>query len=436
MTGYIRHIFSKIFIVGIILVTNSLAQFDDEFAEDEFEEVICIPENMQTVYDTQVYADSAQPLGLLYNFGYEYYKNKSYKEALPYLWRVFIADSTKYARNAIRYISRMYFDQGQADSTLISCYRGLEKFPNIVTLHYYAGILQNKLGKSICAIPHYEELVKSNEADITKASTDQRKIDSYIENLKTLAYLYYKTEDERAIELQQKAVNMNPENSELSNTLAQYNDYFYGKGAGTAAYRQAWLNDPENLDLALKYGEAAAQSDTVENALDPLNKVINHQPSQKAYEIRANVYENLSQYSRAIADLKKALDFKTDDVNIMIKIAVNYKLSNNFKNAKYWVNRALRTRSNYGLAYITMGEIYEAAVVYCMNTNNEDLTMEHKMVYALAHKEYNKAKRDPGFRSKARTKQNYVKPLMPTKEDEFMNKGAKINSPCYTSWIN
>lgn len=330
----------------------------------------------------------------------------------------------------------MYFDQGQADSTLLSCYRGLEKFPNIVTLHYYAGILQNKLGKSICAIPHYEELIKSNEVDVANSPSDKIKLDAYTENLKTLAYLYYKTDDERAIELQQKAVDLNSNNSELANTLAQYNDFFYGKGAGTAAYRQAWLNDPENLDLALKYGEAAAQSDTVENALDPLSKVINQKPSKKAYEIRAYVYENLGQYNNAIADLKKALDLKANDVDVMIEIAVDYKLSNNFKNAKYWVNRVLSKKPGYGLAYITMGEIYEAAVVYCMNQKKEDLKFEHKLVYRLAFKEYEKAKKDPGFRSKARTKQNYVQPLMPTKEDEFMNKGAKIKSPCYTNWIN
>ena len=429
-------IFNLILVLCFTMISHNMAQFEDEFGEEEFEEVICIPEKMQTIYDTTTYADSTQPIGLLYNFGYEYYKNKSYKEALPYLWRVFIADSTKYARNAIRYISRMYFDQGIADSTLISCYRGLEKFPNIVTLHYYTGILQHKLGKSICAIPHYEVLVKSNKADVAQSPGDKKKLESYIENLKTLAYLYYKTEDERAIELQQKAVDLNPDDSELAKTLAQYSDYFYGKGAGTAAYRQAWLNDPENLDLALKYGEAAAQSDTVQDALDPLTKVINKKPSKRAYEIRASVYENLSKYNKAVSDLKKALDFKSDDVDLMIKIVVNYKLANNFKNAKYWVNRTLKTRPGYGKASITMGEVYEAAVAYCLNKRDGKSIYDDKLVYEKAYLEYEKAKKDPGFRSKARTKQNYVQPLMPTKEDKFMHKGAKLKNLCYTNWIN
>ena len=287
------------------MFSHGIAQFDDDFGLEEEEEISCIPENLETAYDTKVYADSSQPIGLVFNFGFEYFKNKSYKDALPYLWRVFNMDSTKYARNAIRYIARIYFDQGMADSTLIACYRGLDKFPNIITLHYYAGILQNRVGKSICAIPHYEELVIDGDVDLQKDPNDVKKKESYTESLKTLAYLYFKTDDERAIDLQQKAVNLNPDDADLAKTLAQYSDYFYGKGAGTAAYRQAWLNDPENLDLALKYAEAASQSDTVRNALEPINKVINKNPSKKAYEIRASVYENLGQYNLSLIHISE-----------------------------------------------------------------------------------------------------------------------------------
>ncbi|MEJ2052606.1 MAG: hypothetical protein P8X42_01685 [Calditrichaceae bacterium] len=428
-------ILSFILLLGLGIVTNSTAQFDDEFGDEDIEDVECIPEDLQTAYDTRVYSDTTKPIGLLYNFGYEYYKNKSYKDALPYLWRVFITDSTKYARNAIRYIARIYFDQGIVDSTLLSCYRGLEKFPNIITLHYYAGILQNKLGKSICAIPHYEEMVKDNKQEYEENPNDQEKIDAYVENLKTLAYLYYKTDDERAIDLQKKAVSLKPDDPELSNTLAQYSDYFYGKGAGTAAYRQAWLNDPDNIELARKYGEAAALSDTVRNALKPLNIVISKSPIKSDYETRAGVYENLSDYGSAISDLKKALEFTPKDVDIMLRMAQDYKLAHNFGNAKYWVNRALNTRPGYGLAYITMGEIYETAVNYCLDQRGGKVDYDDKLVYELAWKEYEKAKRDPAFRGRANTKQKFVEPLKPSKEDEFMHQGAKISSSCYTSWI-
>lgn len=424
-------ILALVFVMGLFSIT--VAQFEDEFGEEQ-EEANCIPENLMTKYDSVTYSNPDQPIALIYNFGYEYYKNKSYKEALPYLWRVFINDSTKYARNAVRYISRIYFDQSIVDSTLIVCYRGIERFPNIITLHYYSGILQNKLGKAECAIPHYEKLIEDNEAKYAKTPQNKQLLSSYTENLKTLSFLYYKIEDERSIDLQKKVVELNPKDADASNTLAQYSDYFYGKGAGLSAYKQAYLNDPDNMDLALKYGEAAAQSDTSQRAIEPLSKVIAKAPSKKAYVLRAGVYENLGQYNNAIDDYKKALDLSEKDPDTMLRIAEDYKLSNNFGSAKYWVNRALQTRPNYGSAYINMGEIYEAAVSYCLKQKDNKTGYEDKLVYKLAFEAYSKAQRDPAFRAKARTKQGYVEQLMPTKEDDFMNKGKKIESACY-SWI-
>jgi Tfp pilus assembly protein PilF len=422
-----------IFTIIFGLTTVSFAQVEDMFGEEE-EEVQCVPENLMTSYDSVTYSNPDQPIALVYNFGYEYYKNKSYKEALPYLWRVFVNDSTKYARNAVRYIARMYFDQGIVDSTLIICYRGLEKFPNIITLHYYAAILQNKLGRSECAIPHYEALVADNENDYAKNPGDEQLKANYSDNLKTLAFLYYKTDNEKSIELQQKVTELNPTDPEAANTLAQYSDYFYGKGAGLAAYKQAYDNDPENLDLALKYAEAAAQTDTSERALEPLAKVIAKAPSKKAYTLRAGVYENLAQFSNAIDDYKQALNFSDKDADTMLKIAEDYKLVSNFGNATYWVGRALGARPGYGAAYIKMGEIYEAGASYCMKQHNSELKFEDKLVYQKALDEYEKAQNDPAFRAKAKTKQSYVQPLTPTKEDNFMNQGKKIDSDCY-SWI-
>ena len=96
----------------------------------------------------------------------------------------------------------------------------------------------------------------------------------------------------------------------------------------------------------------------------------------------------------------------------------------------------MKAKPGYGQAYITMGEIYEAAVSYCLQQKGGDMKIEDKLVYELAYKEYEKAKNDPGFRAKAKTKQNNVQPLIPTTEDRFMNKDAKIKSDCYTSWIN
>lgn len=416
----------KLVIVFFILSLGgyqfAIAQEEDEF-DEEFETVEeegdCIPESLQTVYDIRALKDSSD-IRMIYNFGHEYYKNKSYDEALPYLWIVFIKGEGKRARNSIRKVADIYFNQGKVDSTLLACYRGLEKYPEVITLHHFAGILQNKLGKFRCAIPHYEKLIAKDAAKV--------------EYLKTLAFLYYKDENEKAIEIQQKVVDLDPTNPEAQNTLAEYYEALMGAGSGLEAYREAYKKDPGNLGFALKYGRAALQAGEYEEAVEPLSKAIAKKPTFKSLSLRAEVYENLNQYGKAIQDYKAILKIEPANVSVMLNMSVNYRMLNNFGSAKYWIFKALKAKPRYGLAYITMGEIYEASVSYCQSKRGGKARFEDKLVYGLANKEYIKAQNDPSFRSKAKTKQQYLRPLLPTKEDMFMHKKDKIKDKCY-SWI-
>ncbi len=413
------------FILLVLLLSSGLlfAQFDDELLGEEEQDVeqVCIPEHLTTAWDSSFTEKPEQPIGLLYNFGYEYYKNKSYKEALPYLWQVFIHGNEKYKKNAIRKITTIYFTQGMVDSTILACYRGLEFFPEDKTLHHYAGLLQNKLGKFRCAIPHFEALTRLD--------------DKNLEYMKTLSKLYYKNEDERSIEIQEKVVELDPENAEEKNTLARYVAYFRGEGADLEYRKKAYDQNPENIEFAFSYAEAAATAGKFKEALTPYNKVIAKEPSARAYIARAMVYENLGQNSKAINDLKKVIGLEPDNVNIMLRIAENYRINNTFSSAKYWVNKALQKKRGYGAAHISMGLIYEAAVSYCLDQKDGKLKFEDKLVYEKAAKEYLKAKKDPLSARDAKTKYSNVQPFLPTKEDRFMNKNGKIKSACYTSWI-
>ncbi len=396
---------------------------DDQFLQDyiEEEEDQCEPESLRTIYDEKYEGNLKEDIRLIYNFGYEYFKNKSYKEALPYLWQVFINDSTdRYARASVGKIADIYYSNQNVDSTLIICYRGLDRFPDMTRLHYYAGILQRTLGKFRCAIPHYEALVEKDSGNV-----------NYLE---ILSFLYFKDDNEEAVDIQKKVVGLKPDSPEASQTLAQYSNHFYGEGAGLEAFGQAWRNDPENLDMAMQYAKSAVRSGASQKALEPLNKVIEQRPDENAYETRARAYENLGENSKAIQDLKSIIDMGEKDPDIMLKIANNYKILKNFSNARYWVQQALSAKPGYGKAHIVMGEIYEAAVSYCQEQTNGKKKFQHKLVYELAWREYEKAKNDPSYRSDAKKKQGYVEPLTPSKEDKFMHPGEQISLDCY-SWI-
>ncbi|MHB2154308.1 tetratricopeptide repeat protein [Calditrichota bacterium GD2] len=392
-----------------------------EEEEQPQEENNCIPENLTTPWDSLANKPLNQDIRLVYNFGYEYFKNQSYKEALPYLWKVYLHDSSKYARAAVRKIADIYYLRGNVDSTLIICYRGLQQFPDMIRLHYYAGALQNRLGKFRCAIPHFEKLVESDSNNV-----------NYV---KTLAFLYFKADDERAVKYQERVTQLEPDNLEESERYAQYMNHFYGEGADLKIRKEAYLKDPENVDLAYKYAKVAVNSGAYEDAIEPISKVIEKKPTKAAYLLRAEAYESLNKNFKAINDYKAILKMDPKDVDIMLRISVNYRLENEFSKAEFWIKKALATKPGYGLAYITLGELYEAAVPYCQEKLKRKKTAyEDKLVYQKAYEAYKKAEKDPAFRSKARKKQEIIKPFIPTQEDVFMHKNDKIHSPCY-QWI-
>ncbi len=418
--SFLHWTFVLLITIGFTIPLFSQDLLLEEEGQEE-ETTSCIPENLITPWDSLANQPLNQDIRLLYNFGFEYYKNQSYKEALPYLWKVYLHDSSKYARAAIRKIADIYYLQGKVDSTLIVCYRGLKQFPDMIRLHYYAGALQNRLGKYRCAIPHFEELVKKDSNNV--------------DYLKTLAFLYFKADDERAVKYQQKVVNLEPNNLEESERLAQFMNHFYGEGADLKIRKEAYLKDPENIDLAMKYAKVAVRSGAYKDALEPISKVIAKKPSKAAYLLRAEAYENLNQNYKAIEDYKKILKLDPNDPDIMLRISVDYRIEKQFSKAKFWIKKALKAKPGYGLAYITLGELYEAAVPYCQEKLKRKKTAyEDKLVYEEAYKAYKKAEKDPAFRSKARKKQEIIKPFIPTQEDRFMHKNDKIKSPCY-KWI-
>jgi tetratricopeptide (TPR) repeat protein len=412
-----------VIIASLVFTNIAVAQFDDD--DDEFaainETVQCIPEDLSTPFDSLSQEDREKDIRLLYNFGYEYYKNKNYKAALPYLWKVFNRynpDTKKFAKNAIRKIANIYYTKGIIDSTLLACYRGLEKFETERSLHHYAGLLQDKLGRAKCAVTHYEFLANAapNNADY----------------LKKLAWLYFNMEDTKAVELQKKVVELLPDDNEAKELLIQYTSNLVSEEGVLELLFENWKKNPENMDYALQAGKAAAVAGEFEKALPALDAVIQNAPTEEAYMVRAEVYENTRKYSQAVNDYKKAIELNPENVDNMLKIAENYKWLNQFSKAKFWINKTLNKKRGYGKAYIAMGELFEAAVPYCQKKiGRKSAKMEDKLMYEKALKMYKKAQNDPAYKSKAKQKTNFVQPLLPTQEDRFMNQNAKIKSQCY-----
>lgn len=404
--------------LSFFLFINTVAAQDELILDDEQEEIddtACIPEDLSTPYDQFIGAENASSMiRQWYSFGSEHHKNKNYQSALPYLWKVFLNDSTKYGNLAIGKIADGYFQEQKIDSTLIACYKGLAKFSDQQKLHYFAGFLQKELGKAACAIPHYEALVEANPEN-----------KSY---LSELAFLYYKNEDERSIDIQKKAVTLDPNDAAAKDALANYTTYF--KGSALEAWKDAYKQDPNNLDAARNYGVSAVEEGIFEEALEPLSKAISVKAQSNDYKYRAMAYENLNRFNDAIADLNSWLAIDPDNADIMLSIAVDYSSLNQFSTANNWINKALRKKPGYGKAYIAKGENIVNTVLYCQDKRGK-IDLEDKIAYEMALSMYKKAQNDVAFRSAAKTKYNNLKPFGRTSEDKFMHPNATLKSDCY-----
>ncbi|MBN2424027.1 MAG: hypothetical protein JXR46_10980 [Calditrichaceae bacterium] len=411
----------RMYFIIFILSFSLNAQILSENIKQVRQDSLCAPKELKTWYDLNLKSDiSINDIRMAYSFGSEHYKNENYKAAITYFWRVFVNDTTQYARPAIRKLAISYYMLNMLDSALIVCYRGLERYPDISALHHYAGYIQDFRENHQCAIPHYEFLIISDP-----------KNEFYLEKL---ASLYYKAGNKKAIDLQKQLISLYPDNTEYRRRLILYIDAFGGNPL--EAYREAFLNDPDNIIYARDYADAAIEAGDFKSAVAPLTKLIERDSVNiKAIQKRAKCYEELSDYRSAIRDYKQILSIDPLNITVMCYIALNYNSMKEFANAKYWIEKSKSINPNSGLGYMIMGQIYETAVSHCQDSQNRGRKIDDGFVYRLAAQEYKRAMKDDFYKTEAQKRLSFVEPLMDTKEERFMADHDTIVDSCYTSWI-
>lgn len=399
------------------------AQIED--LEDDIlgEEVKCQPDSFNTPYD-KLKADSisSQQVAIWYSLAQEEYKYDNYKRALPYFWRVLMNDKTDKFRIVYSKIANCYFRLNQIDSTLLVSYLGLLKYPDYEQLHYWAGLVQDKRGNTRCAIPHYEKLVE--------LSPDNKDYWS------KLAELYDRINDDKAVQAQQKVVNLDPSDVEAQKILATLTAK-YG-GDPLKVLKDAWELDKSNVETAFRYGKEAFDVGKYEEAIGPFKAILAADPRHvNAMEYLGRSYEALGQLNNAIRYYNDILKIEPRNINVLCLIASIYGRQNNFTTAISYVQKARRIDPDHGLPHMVMGEIYENGVTYCSNQRKKrETTYDDKLVYRLATEEYKKAARDPNYAADASRRVKLLESanLLPTTEDYFMhNNRVNPKEDCY-SW--
>lgn len=407
-------------------------------AQDDFEDeqepanntADCQPASFATRYDA-LHSDTiaVKQVQIWYSFGQEEYKHGQYKRAIPYYWRVLENDPSGTYKVVYSKLAQCYFELTQADkenqaayldSTLLVLYKGIAQYPDYATLHYRAGSIQRSLNRPQCAIPHYEALVATSPKEV-----------NYV---KTLASLYFQIGDKRAIEMQQKVIDLDPNDVESQTTLVEMIKFFGGDPI--EAMREACEKDPSNIANCLKYGHEALLNGKYNEALGAFRSVLKVDAKHKdAMMSIARSYEGLNNISAAIAAYKDLLRVDPQNISALCAIARDYLLTNNFSAASNYAYQAKRIDPNNGEPYMVMGEVYENAVSYCTGKrSSRDYTYDDKLVFEKARAEYARARRDPNFASIAGSRYDGLAPFVRSKEDKFMHQRDELKDNCY-SWI-
>lgn len=421
-----KNVVSNLVLIISLLMLPGLAQ---ETVVDSS----CMPSSLSSPFD--IYANTTsdiQQISIWYDYGRDPYqkgkyagKTARYQTAIPYFWKVVLNDQTGTFKATYGKLADCYLQLNKADSALIVVYRGLKKYPDYGSLHFIAGQIFNTRNQPECAIPHYLALANSSGADSVT-------LKNY---WSTLSKLYMQIGDERSVEAQEKVVALAPTDAEAAAQLARLMDEF-GMDSMEAT-ESAFRTDVTNVANARRFGLAAYNAGQYDKSIEAYSAVLKvHPDNLEAQNYIARSYEGLGQNQKAIGIYQNILKSRPDQLSVMCALASAHSRVGQFTAARRYVRRALQKDSNYGLAHMVMGEIYENAVANCVKgRTNSNYTLDDKLVFEKAREAYQRAARDPNIAASAKNRYAQLAPFVRTIEDKHMQSRTKIEDPCY-NWIN
>lgn len=398
----------------------------------------CAPTTQQTTISPEQQKAKQDSIMKVYIFeidkawstGYEYYKPKIYDRTIKPFWRVIELDTINRYKDVYALLSDSYFKLGKPDSAQMVLEMGLEKYPDNVGLRRNLAYILAGREQIEDAITEYEKVVAQDAEQVN--------------DWKQLGNLYLRNDQiDEAVQAYQKIVALDPSDQDAQKTLGQL---LMGTGDEEAAIQalvKALEQDPQNTQLMFDIGKSYSNRGEFEQATKYLRQYLAKKPQDYiAMEYLGNSLFGAENYREAITVYKAIVDANPDNKKVYTDIANCYKELKQFQTARNYVYSATKVDRNYGLAYIVLGEIYEATVDDCMKqTAKKSPKFDDKLVFKEAYRQYELATKDLQFKDTAVRKMSYLKDFLPSKEDEFFNKNRrqpdgkyKITESCYL-WI-
>lgn len=360
------------------------------------------------------------------SFANEYYKNKSFSDALYNYQKLFEYECVdeKMAQNVYVYMGNAYRELEQLDSALIFYDEGLSVIP------------ENKYlwESKIFAL----KMTGDDEALL------QTKIDMYAQFPDDTALGEEIAEDYIAIEMYDEARVMaesllasNPGNKNLANIIMQSVE---ATGGDVIEFlKSEYESNPENISNAQEYGRELLATGETNSAINVLEGILNESPGMtNIIKILVQAYDEIGQTKDVITMLKKLNTAIPDDIRIYFDMTDAYIRDGQLKSAMNWANKALKMDPSNGQAYANRGNVIEAVAINCTGAAPD---FDDKLVFYMAYEDYITAKAKGYHR--ASKKIDFLKGArIPQSGDWFFNRDeyvkggkAKPRKECY-AWLN
>jgi tetratricopeptide (TPR) repeat protein len=227
---------------------------------------------------------------------------------------------------------------------------------------------------------------------------------------------------------------MVPDDKESIEVLSQLYGAVGDEDARIEALENALKQDPSNTENMFNLGQIYFKQNEFGKAEEKFKMYLAIKPDDVyALEFLGNSQQNLGKFREAIATYEKIIAIDPEKKKIFCEMATCYKELGRYSTARIYANKTLRIDSNFGLAYIVLGEIYETCADEC--AKGRQLKFDDKLIYEKAYLEYQKAKRDPAYADLAVRRMEYVQQSKPTTADRFMHPDQKQSKLDCHKWI-
>jgi len=374
-----------------------------------------------------------------YSLFSEYYKNKDFKSALPYGWKVLSLDPEKFSKWIYYKMEDILWQlhdsstvtpeiKKEVEDTIMYVYDLALKYNNSSSnffLQRRAFVAETWLNLSNDkVINYYEEAIK---ADPQISTYWINRLGQYYKNNATDTNDYKSKAIDIYTQLSEKEPDNPIWNSQLESMVENIDEL-------VDLAKKTWDLDKDNLGKAWKFVTIAQRASKYDQAIVGLEYLVLKAPKTINYWTQlAIAYQKVNDINKAEDAYKTLIKLEPTKKENHLNLGIIYKDKGMFSSARNEYRRAYNIDKSWGLPIFYEGLLYE------MSARQQKFDFESKLVYLLAVQTYRQALSVEPTLDQARDRINALSSSLPTDEDYFFRgykKGSTINiSGNSFSWI-